>query len=469
MIEVIKKKIWDMIKKKKVSLAMIYDIDGNIIWYKGRELAGEDVINGEGFCKSYIKESLRKKDRMFMENGIVTSAKDDLSRSAESLLIKNVVILPLDNDFFLYIDSGIKEPFGKIELELFKMLGELLKESIWDVKVKEDGIGGITGNSEYMRKIRERILKYSLVDSTILLKGATGTGKNHLAESIHNYSGRSGKFKVINVPGIPESLFESEMFGYKKGAFTNAVKDKKGLIEEAEGGTLLIDEITEIPVSIQAKLLRFVEQKKYSALGETTEREVDVRIIASTNKDIQEEIKSKRFREDLYFRLNTLEIELPLLKDRKEDIKALVLEKEKYLRGNEIGEGFWEVLENYDWPGNIRELFSFIEKIGVECESPITGEKIMSHIRDSKNQISILKEKGIINEIWKKLKEGESFWKVVKEPYLERELNRREVKEIVGKGLAEAENKYVNLVKIFNLKENEYKKMMNFLKKNNLQ
>ncbi len=469
MIDPIKKKIWELIKEKKVSLAMIYDIDGEIIWSIGRDIISLNVFEGDGFCKSYIQESLRIKDRIFKENGIVSSTSDGLSTSAKNLLIRNIVIQPLNNKYFLYIDSGIKTSFSKIELELFKLLGNLLKDSIQAVRIKGNGFGGITGNSVHMKTIKEKVVKYSMVDSPILLTGATGTGKNHLAELIHNYSGRKGKFKVINVPGIPETLFESEMFGHKKGAFTDARSDKKGLIEEAEGGTLLIDEITEIPISIQAKLLRFIEQKKYSMLGETTEREADVRIITSTNREIEREIKEKNFREDLFYRLNTLEIKLPLLRDRKEDIKELVLQKINFLSGKKTGPGFWEALQTYDWPGNIRELFGFIQRIGIECESPISGKVIIDYISNYKNRLFLQTEKCMINDIWHKIKNGGSFWNLVKDPFLERDLNRREVMEIINKGMVEAKHKYVNLVKVFNLKENEYKKMMNFLKKNKLQ
>jgi transcriptional regulator with PAS, ATPase and Fis domain len=203
-------------------------------------------------------------------------------------------------------------------------LGEILGDTLHQVQKKENDIEEVAGTGNAINEIRRSITTYSVVSEPLLLTGETGTGKTYIAELIHNRSGRKGKFKIIHTPSIPESLFESEVFGHKKGAFTNAAYDKKGLVEEAAGGTLLIDEITEVSVALQAKLLRFIETGKYTRLGESFEREVDVRIIAATNKDLQKAIECKEFREDLYYRVNVFEIELPPLRERKQDLESLV-------------------------------------------------------------------------------------------------------------------------------------------------
>jgi transcriptional regulator with PAS, ATPase and Fis domain len=468
MFETLKKKLWDLLKEREVSLAMVYDINGDILWHKGRKITGEKIDQGEGFCRSYIRESLKNQEWILKENAVIESAGIGISPSAQFLKVRNVAIMPISRSLFLYIDSGLDESFSTSEIEIFKMLGELLKETISIVKSQENDIGGITGTSDQIKKVKEKVLKYSMVDSPILIHGATGTGKNHVAKLIHQYSGRKGKYKVINVPTLPEAIFESEMFGYKRGAFTDAKMDKRGLVSEAEGGTLHIDEITEIPSSMQAKLLRFIDEKKYAILGELSEREADVRIITSTNKDVKQAIGEKILREDLYFRLNTLEIELPLLKNRKEDIKDLVMEKEHLLKGKKIGKGFWQVLHGYHWPGNVRELFGVIERAGIEFDSPISGKDLQSVIKNSIGEDTKTTENQVTEQIWAQLKKGESFWDVVRKPFITRDISRNDVKRIVYKGLDEVGDKYKNLLKIFNIPDDEYRKFIKFLYKNRL-
>lgn len=326
----------------------------------------------------------------------------------------------------------------------------------------------ITGTSQKIQSVKNSIKHYSISDEPVLLEGETGTGKSHIARLIHSYSGRPGKFKVINTPGIPENLFESEMFGHKKGAFTDAGYDRQGLIREAEAGTLFIDEISEVPVSIQAKLLRFVETKQYSVLGEPGERKADIRIVAATNKDIIRAIENKEFREDLYYRLNVLEIELPPLRERMEDLKDLVYENLAYLKGKKIGPGFWDALYSYHWPGNIRELISVLKRAGIIDKASIHGKDIRDiiHMHSRLKKDHTAEDK--VNGIWNKLKTGKNFWEVVKTPFLDRELNRREVKEIIKRGLLETGGEYKGLLYLFGLKQQEYKNFMRFLYYNRL-
>jgi transcriptional regulator with PAS, ATPase and Fis domain len=336
------------------------------------------------------------------------------------------------------------------------------------VKKNEADVDGITGKSEKMKRIKELVLDYSLEDEPVLLLGETGVGKSHTAELIHRHSGRKGKFVVASAPNLQEGLFECTLFGHKKGAFTDAKSDRQGLVEEAREGTLFIDEISGVPESIQARLLRFIESKKYRVVGESFEREANVRIIAASNRDLLKAIENKEFREDLYYRLNVLEITIPPLRDRKADIQDFVMEKQTYLKGKKIGPGFMEALYNHEWPGNIRELISVLKRAGICCKSPITGEDIKNMINQNDSKKSFDQTNDKLEEIWDELKAGKTFWEAVKKPYLDRELNRCEAKSIIEKALIEAGGKYKGALKIFNLEDNEYNNFMRFLYANRL-
>lgn len=468
MIDIIKNKIWNLLKEKQVSLAMIFDKKGKIAWSKGRQIIGKTIGEGEGFSKTFAEKSLKMNEIVKIDTVILSENENYRSTSINVFRIKSLLILPIADPFFLYVDSGTKESFSTLDCENFKILGELLGDTVNRIRKTQAGPGGIPGSSEAIRFVRSRVAEYSLIDEPVLLKGETGTGKNYIAELIHRYSGRPGKFKVINTPGIPENLFESEMFGHTKGAFTGADRDREGLIREAEGGTLFIDEISEVPMSIQAKLLRFVDTKNYTVLGKSGEQKADVRIVAATNKDIAGAIENKEFREDLYYRINVLEIEIPPLRERTADIKDLVLEKKHYLNGKKIGDGFWEALRRHDWPGNIRELITVLKRAGVVDKDVIAGRDIEQIINNGFRKRDSLGESNKIDTLWDAVKAGGSFWEVVKGPYLDRELNREEVKEIIGRGLQETGGTYKGLLELFNLGPKEYKNFMRFLYYNRL-
>jgi transcriptional regulator with PAS, ATPase and Fis domain len=473
MVESIKNQLWDLLKEKKVSLVMIYDEDGTILWHRGRKIIGKSVDEGDGFPKTFIRQTLHtdrdKHGVIKRENILINISSGDLSKSAEELHVKSLLILPINKHFFLYIDSGTKESFSETDFEVFKVMGKLLGDNIRYITKSEADIGGITGSSEAISKVKELVLKFSLEEDPVLLLGETGVGKTHIAELIHVYSGRKGKFVGADTTTINENLFESEVFGYKKGAFTGATADKRGLIDEAKDGTLFFDEIAEVPVSFQAKLLRFIDRKKFRAVGETSEKQADVRIVAATNKDLQKAVEKKTFRDDLYFRLNVLEIKIPPLRERKQDIKAALMERGKFLKGKEIGEAFWDVMFNYNWPGNFRELFTVLKRAGILCDSPITGKKIQKIIDEILTEDTSVKSINKIDQIQAELKSGKSFWMVVKEPFLKRDLNRYEVKCIISKALLETNGKYVDTLPYFNIDHSEYKRFMKFLHKNRLQ
>jgi transcriptional regulator with PAS, ATPase and Fis domain len=464
-IKTFKAKIWDLLKEKEVSLALLYDREGRILWHKGRSLVGKTIAEGEGFCKSYIHQSLENGGGIHQEDVVVASTQDELSRSAQRLFVRSVVIQPIDKDFFLYIDSGTKKYFNELERELFKMLGELLGETIRNIKKSEQSVDGISGNSRLIQNIRKLVLNYSLEDDPVLLVGETGVGKSHIAELIHKYSGRTGKFVVVDVPTINENLFESEIFGHKRGSFTGAMADKKGLVAEAEEGTLFLDEISEVPVSFQAKLLRLIETRKYRVLGETVEREADVRIVAATNRNLAEAIDKKEFREDLYYRLNVLGIEIPPLRQRREDIEVIVKENQKYLKGKEVGEGFWQTVTRHDWPGNFRELFSVLKRAGIMADSPLTGKDIQAIIDEQRRDRQVKKGDERMEQVRRELDEGKNFWAVVWERFINRDLNRDEVREILEEAYGRCGSKLKNLAEMLHVEEADVKKFVAILHK----
>jgi DNA-binding NtrC family response regulator len=239
-------------------------------------------------------------------------------------------------------------------------------------------ISQIIGETRVMKQVFETIRKVAPTHSNVLITGESGTGKELVARAIHALSTiHSGRFIAVNCSAIPETLLESELFGHKRGSFTSAFEDKKGLFETARGGTLFLDEIGHMPMNCQVKLLRAVEQRQILPVGSTTPVEVHLRLIAATNRDLVKEIKEGRFREDLYYRLNVVGIHLPALRERRDDIPLLVrhfvrkynAEMGKHCTG--VSEPVMRMLLDHDWRGNIRELQNVIERAVIFAEGEI--------------------------------------------------------------------------------------------------
>lgn len=286
----------------------------------------------------------------------------------------NYITKPIHNEDVLnHINNALKTT--SLSREVAKLRKEL------------DGafsIESLVGKSPAMQEVYKKIGAVAVSASSVLIQGESGTGKELVAKAIHQYSDRSDRpFIAVNCASMPETLLESELYGHVKGAFTGAIRDKAGKAEVANGGTLFLDEIGEMPLSIQAKLLRFIEEKKLERVGSTESIEVDVRIIAATNQDLPANVAQKTFREDLYYRLNVVSIELPPLRSRKDDIPLLVARFLTRPSGTQadIGQDTMKCLHRYDWPGNVRELKNAIEHaLLLAREQPILADHLPNHI-----------------------------------------------------------------------------------------
>ncbi len=279
----------------------------------------------------------------------------------------------MKEDAYDYITKpfDVEEIKRKIDNSLEKKKQENLLPSS-EHKDKESGCPvffSMIGQSKQMKRIFELIPRAASSKSNVLITGESGTGKELVARAIHYNSPRKNNpFVIINCGGIPETLLESELFGYKKGAFTGATKDKQGFLEVANHGTLFLDEVGELPLSLQVKLLRMVQEKTFTPVGGTEEKKVDARIISATNKSLEKKVMEGSFREDLYYRLNVINILIPPLRDRKEDIPLIAqhfidkYSQEMEKEVSEISSFAMDCLVNYQFPGNVRELENIIEK-----------------------------------------------------------------------------------------------------------
>ncbi|MEM8608568.1 MAG: sigma-54 dependent transcriptional regulator [Myxococcota bacterium] len=262
------------------------------------------------------------------------------------------------------------------ERETLRRENRALKEAMR----KEQSFHDILGKSEAIERVFATISKVADYKTTVLLQGESGTGKELVARALHLGSERKEKrFVPVNCGAIPEALLESELFGHKKGAFTDAHADKLGLFAEADRGTLFLDEIGELPLGLQVKLLRVLQEGRVRPVGATRDREIDVRVIAATVRDLKREVEEGRFREDLYYRLNVLQITVPPLRDRRDDIMLLAehfIERNNGRLGTQIrdvDQKARKLLLNYPWPGNVRELENTIERAVVLSESDVIG------------------------------------------------------------------------------------------------
>jgi DNA-binding NtrC family response regulator len=350
-----------------------------------------DVLSGEAFSVFITGDSLEASKTLKKEDFdvIITDLRmkglkglDLLEEARQVVPLTPVIIITA----FGTIESAIKamkmgaydyitKPFQMDELVITvkkALENRLLKKEVMRLKKEVESryhFHHLIGKSPSMQKIYDLIERISDTSSNVLITGESGTGKELVGKAVHyNGTRKGGPFIAVNCAAIPETLLESELFGYKKGAFTDARSDKKGLIFEANEGTLFLDEVTEMPSNLQAKLLRVIEEKEVRPLGDTNSYPIDVRVISTSNKDIKIRIEQGQFREDLYYRLKVIDIELPPLREKREDIPLLarhfLIKFGKGLKKNITGvsEESLKFLLNYSWPGNVRELENVIQR-----------------------------------------------------------------------------------------------------------
>lgn len=318
-------------------------------------------------------------------HGSIESAVDAMQRGAFNYLTK-----PFDfRELILQIERALENKRLTSEVKRLKGL----------VKEQYD-FANIIARSENMRKVLEKVSRIAKTDSTIYLYGESGTGKELIARAIHLVSERRDRaFIAINCAAIPETLLESELFGYEKGAFTGAEKNKDGLFRQAHEGTIFLDEIGDMSLPLQAKLLRVLQERQFYPLGSKNSVTVDVRVVCATNKHLEDEVKKGEFREDLYYRIHVIPVEIPPLRERKEDIPLLVehfLKKLKKIMHKNL-KGFtpqaMQKLMMYEWPGNVRELENTVEYAAVMAqEEMIKEDLILNTNEDSVETLKPLKE-----------------------------------------------------------------------------
>jgi len=317
-------------------------------------------------------------------------------------------------------------------------------------------------------------------DAKVLITGESGVGKEIVARIIHQRSARAhAELVSINCAGVPDSLLESELFGHVRGSFTGAYRDKRGWLETANGGTIFMDEVGEMSLRMQAMLLRFLETGEIQRVGSDSRMApLNVRVITATHRRLLEAIAAKDFREDLYYRLNVVHIEVPPLRARREDVPLLVAH---FLRvfsdahrrpPAEISAEAMSCLVDYDWPGNVRELKNITERLVLKCRTGrVDVDMLPMEVLREKRAVEAARaegppERAVHEELFARILQGtETFWSGVYEPFMTRDLTRRTVRELVRLGLEHTRGNYKLLVSTFNMPPDDYKKFLNFLQK----
>jgi two-component system, NtrC family, response regulator GlrR len=368
-------------------LAMRLESSDFLVTAAGREQDAKDAAAAQLFDAAIVDLQLERQDGIsLMEelhqlnpgmpviiltaHGSIESAVDAMKRGAATYLTK-----PFDaRELILHVERALET--RRLSTEVARLRGLVTERYAFE---------NIVAQSDAMQRVLEVVARVAMTDATVYLHGESGTGKELIARAVHVASGRKEKpFVAINCAALPENLLESELFGHEKGAFTGAVRSSKGLFLQANEGTILLDEIGDMPLSLQAKLLRVLQERQFYPVGGDQPREVDVRVIAATNKDLEKQVEQGVFREDLYYRLHVIPIAIPPLRDRKEDIPPLA---EHFLRkaGAQMQKNVkgytpraMQRLMMHDWPGNVRELQNAIEyAMAMTREDMITEDLIV--------------------------------------------------------------------------------------------
>jgi len=337
------------------------------------------------------------------------------------------------------------------------------------------------GNCPAILELKEEITRVASSDAKVLIVGESGAGKEVVARTVHALSRRADRpFVPVNSAGLPETLLESELFGHIKGSFTGAYRDKPGKLELADTGTVFLDEIGDMTLRMQGILLRVLETGELQRVGtDRVETSVNVRVVSATNRNLEELIAKGLFREDLFYRLNVVHLTVPPLRERKGDVPLLVeqfLKRFVGVNGNavrSVSPEAMQALTNYDWPGNIRQLQNVIQRILVTGHTEVVGlDELPSELRTARVATRPIKERRrtVADELYTRVVEQrESFWTAVYPRYMNREITKVDVRNLVGKGLDEARGNYKIVARLFNMESRDYKKFLNFLRKHECQ
>jgi transcriptional regulator with PAS, ATPase and Fis domain len=345
--------------------------------------------------------------------------------------------------------------------------------------MREDG-EQLIGRSPAIRELREELEYAARSDAKILITGESGVGKEVLARLIHRHSTRSrAQLVTINCAGLPDSLLESELFGHVRGSFTGAYRDKPGLLETANNGTIFMDEVGEMSLRMQALLLRFMESGEIQRVGaERAQARVDVRVVAATNRNLTDRIATKEFREDLYYRLNVIHLTMPPVRERREDVPELLeffiahYSQRHSLPVPHLSPEALTHLVGYNWPGNVRELKNFVERLVLRARSGVitTADLPLEIIPPPQEPVREPVRGAAIDRMWERMVNGrESFWSVVYDPFMSRDMTRDDLRALVSRGLEQTRGSYRILVQMFNMAETDYKRFLNFLRKHDCQ
>ena len=336
----------------------------------------------------------------------------------------------------------------------------------------------LIGISNATQAILDEVQYAANSDAKVLITGESGVGKEVVAQLIHDQSKRSQeKLIAINCAGVPESLLASELFGHVRGSFTDAYRDKQGWLEQAHRGTILMDEIGEMSLQMQAALLRFLESGEIQRVGsDRRSAVVDVRIIAATNRRLMDRIETNEFREDLYYRLNVIHIEIPPLRERREDVPALVAHflqtfSDSYrVARPRVDEAAMAQLAAAPWPGNVRQLRNVIERLvvrapeGVIRVADLPREVLTMGLQMDTAGVATHRSPVVEELFGRMVRNGENFWEVVYEPFMSRDLTREDLRALVRQGLSQTRGGYQAVAALFNV-PSDHKKLLSFLRK----
>ena len=335
------------------------------------------------------------------------------------------------------------------------------------------------GTSVAVREIQLEVECAGRTDAKTLITGESGVGKEVVANLIHHESRRRfAPFVAINCAGIPDSLLESELFGHVRGSFTDAHRDKKGWLDQAQGGTIFLDEIGEMSSRMQAVLLRFLESGEIQRVGADRPHAISaVRVIAATNRDLTARIAEKQFREDLYYRLNVIRIAIPPLRERPEDIQPLLtyfvrLASETYkIPAPILHDETIARLVAHSWPGNVRELKNVVERLVVRARAGSIlpsdlSKDLMTASSRGTPPAAVASSKSTPDRLYERMTlEGESFWSAVSEPFMARDITRDDLRAVITRGLEHTKGSYKQLLQVFNIAPEDYKRLLSFLRK----